>query len=30
VIAMRQWRRDAWFDETSLPWINPSPNMRTL
>ena len=30
VISMRNWRRDAWFDETSLPWINPSPNMRTL
>jgi uncharacterized protein YbbC (DUF1343 family)/CubicO group peptidase (beta-lactamase class C family) len=30
VIPMRGWRRDAWFDETGLPWINPSPNMRTL
>ena len=30
VIAMRNWRRDAWFDETGLPWINPSPNMRNL
>ena len=30
VIAMQNWRRDAWFDETGLPWINPSPNMRTL
>jgi uncharacterized protein YbbC (DUF1343 family) len=30
VVAARHWRRDAWFDETSLPWINPSPNMRTL
>ena len=19
-----------WFDETGLPWINPSPNMRSL
>jgi len=19
-----------WFDETGLPWVNPSPNMRTL
>jgi uncharacterized protein YbbC (DUF1343 family) len=27
---MRNWRRDAWFDETGAPWINPSPNMRTL
>ena len=30
VVAMRNWRRDAWFDETGLAWINPSPNMRTL
>jgi uncharacterized protein YbbC (DUF1343 family)/CubicO group peptidase (beta-lactamase class C family) len=30
VIAMRNWRRDAWFDETGLMWIGPSPNMRTL
>ena len=27
---MKGWRRDAWFDETGLPWINPSPNMRNL
>jgi uncharacterized protein YbbC (DUF1343 family) len=30
VVSMRHWQRDAWFDETGLPWINPSPNMRTL
>jgi uncharacterized protein YbbC (DUF1343 family) len=30
VVSMRGWRRDAWFDEAGLPWINPSPNMRTL
>jgi uncharacterized protein YbbC (DUF1343 family)/CubicO group peptidase (beta-lactamase class C family) len=30
VIAMRDWRRDAWFDETSLTWVSPSPNLRTL
>jgi uncharacterized protein YbbC (DUF1343 family)/CubicO group peptidase (beta-lactamase class C family) len=30
VIPMRNWTRDAWFDETGLPWINPSPNMRTM
>jgi len=27
---MRHWRRDAWFDETGLMWIGPSPNMRNL
>ena len=30
VIAMKNWRRDAFFDETGLAWINPSPNMRNL
>ncbi len=30
VIQLRNWRRDAYFDATGLPWINPSPNMRNL
>jgi uncharacterized protein YbbC (DUF1343 family)/CubicO group peptidase (beta-lactamase class C family) len=30
VIAMKNWRRDAWFDDTGLPWVSPSPNMRNL
>lgn len=30
VVSMRNWRRDAWFDETGLMWIGPSPNMRNL
>lgn len=30
VVAMENWRRDYWFDETSLAWVNPSPNMRNL
>jgi uncharacterized protein YbbC (DUF1343 family) len=30
VVPMSNWRRDAWFDETGLGWINPSPNMRNL
>jgi uncharacterized protein YbbC (DUF1343 family) len=30
VIAMKNWQRDEWFDETGLAWVNPSPNMRTL
>jgi uncharacterized protein YbbC (DUF1343 family)/CubicO group peptidase (beta-lactamase class C family) len=30
VIAMRGYRRDAWFDETGLPWVAPSPNLRTV
>jgi uncharacterized protein YbbC (DUF1343 family) len=24
------WRRSQWQDQTGLPWINPSPNLRSL
>lgn len=30
VVKMKGWRRQNWFDETGLPWVNPSPNMRNL
>jgi uncharacterized protein YbbC (DUF1343 family)/CubicO group peptidase (beta-lactamase class C family) len=30
VIAMRGWDRGDWFDATGLPWVDPSPNMRSL
>jgi len=30
VIELEGWTRSAWFDQTGLPWINPSPNMRSL
>jgi uncharacterized protein YbbC (DUF1343 family)/CubicO group peptidase (beta-lactamase class C family) len=30
VVPLRGWQRDLWFDETGLPWVNPSPNMRNL
>jgi len=30
VIQVEGWQREAWFDQTGLPWTNPSPNMRTL
>ena len=30
VIPMRGWDRGDWFDATGLPWVNPSPNMRSL
>src|SRR6185295_18050297 len=30
VIGLKNWRRDEWFDETGLPWVNASPNMRNL
>jgi uncharacterized protein YbbC (DUF1343 family)/CubicO group peptidase (beta-lactamase class C family) len=30
VIKMRGWERSDWYDETGLPWIDPSPNLRSL
>jgi len=30
VVAMKNWRRADWFDETGLAWTNPSPNMRNM
>lgn len=30
VIRMRGYRRTTWYDDTGLPWINPSPNLRSL
>jgi uncharacterized protein YbbC (DUF1343 family) len=30
VIPMRGWDRGDWFDATGLPWVDPSPNMRSL
>jgi len=30
IIRMENWSRDEWFDATGLPWIDPSPNMRSL
>ena len=30
VVAMKGWERGDWFDSTGLPWVNPSPNMRSL
>ncbi len=30
VVTMRGYSRASWFDETGLPWVNPSPNLRSL
>ena len=30
VIGVRGWKREQWQDEAGLPWINTSPNMRSL
>ena len=30
VVKVENWRRSQWQDETGLPWVNPSPNLRSL
>jgi len=30
VVPMKNYRRAMWFDETKIPWVNPSPNLRSL
>ena len=30
VVPVEGWRRDMWYDETRMPWVNPSPNIRRL
>jgi uncharacterized protein YbbC (DUF1343 family) len=30
VVPLEGWRRGQWFDETGLPWIDPSPNIRSV
>ncbi|HEU5336375.1 MAG TPA: serine hydrolase, partial [Terriglobales bacterium] len=30
VVPMQGWMRGDWYDSTSLTWVNPSPNLRSL
>jgi uncharacterized protein YbbC (DUF1343 family) len=30
VVPMQNWHRDEFFDATGLPWVNPSPNLRSV
>jgi uncharacterized protein YbbC (DUF1343 family)/CubicO group peptidase (beta-lactamase class C family) len=30
VVPMEGWQRGDWFDSTGLPWVNTSPNLRSL
>lgn len=30
VVPCQGWSRNLWMDGTGLPWMNPSPNMRSL
>lgn len=30
VVPLEGWERTRWYDETTLPWVNPSPNIRSV
>ncbi|MBA2305916.1 MAG: DUF1343 domain-containing protein [Acidobacteria bacterium] len=30
VARVANWQRSQWFDQTGLPWVNPSPNLRSF
>ena len=30
VIPMQNWHRGEYFDQTGVPWVNPSPNLRSV
>ena len=30
IARVTNWRRSQWLDQTGLPWMNPSPNLRSL
>ena len=30
VVPCENWTRTTWFDTTGLPWVNPSPSMKSL
>jgi uncharacterized protein YbbC (DUF1343 family)/CubicO group peptidase (beta-lactamase class C family) len=30
IVPLTGWDRSRWYDDTGLPWINPSPNIRSV
>jgi uncharacterized protein YbbC (DUF1343 family) len=30
VVPLEGWTRGRWYDDTGLPWTNPSPNIRSV
>lgn len=30
VVPMKGWHRSMWWEQTGLPWLNPSPNIRRV
>jgi uncharacterized protein YbbC (DUF1343 family) len=29
IVRLEHWQRPLWFSDTGLPWVNPSPNLRS-
>jgi uncharacterized protein YbbC (DUF1343 family) len=30
VVPMKGWKRSMWWEDTGIPWVNPSPNLRDM
>jgi len=30
IVPAEGWKRNVYFEETQIPWVNPSPNMKTV
>ncbi|WP_414660995.1 exo-beta-N-acetylmuramidase NamZ domain-containing protein [Horticoccus sp. 23ND18S-11] len=30
IVRCENWTRQSWYDDSGLPWVNPSPSMRSL
>jgi uncharacterized protein YbbC (DUF1343 family) len=30
VVPMHGWKRSMWWENTGIPWVNPSPNLRSV
>lgn len=30
IVTMKNWKREMYFQDTGLPWVNPSPNLPTM
>ena len=30
VVPMKNWHRSMWWEQTGIPWVNPSPNLRDM
>lgn len=30
IVPMEGWKRSMWWEETKIPWVNPSPNLRSM